>query len=140
MAFLTFRPLRNSSISHMLIAGYRGFAHRVSLAVAGRTGGYWRLLLILKLFTRWISSGVRFFASDSNLAGSAWLALIEAGHRAFDEGRYSDAEQQFRSALAEAEVSGTGPAELAATLNDLGEACRVQSQLAQAELLIGGGP
>jgi tetratricopeptide (TPR) repeat protein len=90
---------------------------------------------MLELFTRLVSSPIRSFASDSDMAGSAWLALIEAGHRAFDQGRYSDAEHQFRSAVAEAEVSGVGTAQLASTLNDLGEVCRVQGELGQAELL-----
>jgi tetratricopeptide (TPR) repeat protein len=91
--------------------------------------------LILEFLTHSLLSGVRFFAEESDLQLSRWRTASEMGHRAFGEGRYADAEGEYRTALAEARQAGKKDLRLSEALNDLGEACRVRGKLDEAEQL-----
>ncbi|HEY6292812.1 MAG TPA: tetratricopeptide repeat protein [Terriglobia bacterium] len=91
--------------------------------------------MIFDLLSRWFLPGARFLAPESDANLSVWQAAIEAGHRAYNQGRYAEAEDAYRAALAEARSFGRGDSRLGTTLNDLGEACRARGKLDEAEPL-----
>ena len=70
---------------------------------------------------------------DETDASDLWQTCEDAGNKAYAQGQYAEAEQQFRSALAEAEAFGAEDPRLATSLNSLGQACRAQGRFDEAE-------
>ena len=64
-----------------------------------------------------------------------WDDYMEAGYQALQQRQYAEAEKQFKFALQEAEDFEALDPRRAATLNDLGEALRMQAKYAEAEPL-----
>lgn len=64
-----------------------------------------------------------------------WDKSIEAGTKAYRQGRYAEAEKQLQAALKEAEKFAPNDPRLAATLNDLGLLDQAEGKYGQAETL-----
>src|SRR6516225_6732485 len=65
-----------------------------------------------------------------------WQSYEDAGTKTYAQGRYAEAEQQFKSALQAAEAFGTDNPHLATSLNSLGQVYRAQGRYAEAEPLL----
>ena len=66
----------------------------------------------------------------------AWLRYTEAGRNAHREGRYAEAEEQFKAAVKEAETFGEQDPRYATSLNSLALLYLTQGNYAQAEPLL----
>ncbi len=65
-----------------------------------------------------------------------WETYMAAGKKAYQQGNYSEAENQFGAALKEAEEFGPQDQRLATSLGYLGEVYRLQRRYADAEPLL----
>ncbi len=77
--------------------------------------------------------------SGAERQGSAqegvWKRYLDAGIKAYKQGRYAEAEMSFHAALKEAERFGPEDSHLATSLNHLGEVYDAQGRYAEAERL-----
>ena len=64
-----------------------------------------------------------------------WEKSNAAGMKAYEEGRYAEAEKRWLAALEEAENFGPDDERLATSLNNLAALCRTQGKYAEAEPL-----
>src|SRR3989338_11022607 len=76
----------------------------------------------------WLST--QAFAQDA-----LWKGYLDSGKKAFEEGDYAKAQQQFVAALREAENFGPGDSRLASTLNNLAVLYHTQGKFSEAEPL-----
>ncbi|MFQ5695897.1 MAG: tetratricopeptide repeat protein, partial [Terriglobia bacterium] len=66
---------------------------------------------------------------------TAWEKYMEAGAKAYQQGRYAEAEKPWQAALKEAEGFGPEDPRLATTLNTLAALYQAQGRYAEAEPL-----
>ena len=83
--------------------------------------------LLLASLTLW---PVHVYAQDGN-----WDSYTDAGTKAYQQGKYKEAEKQWEAALKEAEGLGPKDPRLATSLNNLAELYRVQGNYAESEPL-----
>ncbi len=93
------------------------------------TGGSFRILAI-SLFCL---GSLGTACQDS--ASSSWRKDLAEGTRAFEQGRYEEAEQQLKAALVQVEQSGPNDPRLPNILDGLAETYRAQGRYAEAEPL-----
>ena len=72
---------------------------------------------------------------QASAQGTAWERHMAAGVKAYQQGRYADAEKSFQAAVKEAEGFEPQDPRLATSLNNLAELYRYQGQYAKAESL-----
>ncbi|MBI4488826.1 MAG: tetratricopeptide repeat protein, partial [Deltaproteobacteria bacterium] len=82
----------------------------------------------------WLLVSVLCLASCTAAQRPSWKIYYDAGLKAYQQGRYSDAEKLYSSAVKEAERSGTQDS-LAMTLNNLGLVLYAQGKYTEAEPL-----
>ncbi len=68
-------------------------------------------------------------------ASSSWRKDLAEGTRAFEQGRYEEAERQLKAALMEVEQSGPNDPRLPNILDALAETYHARGQYAEAEPL-----
>ena len=83
----------------------------------------------------WLLLGILCLASCSVLRGRRWDKYIDAGGKAYEQGKYAEAEKQFTAALKEAENFGEQDPRLATSLNNLALVYHDQGKYAEAEPL-----
>ena len=74
-------------------------------------------------------------STQASAQSTPWETSTAAGLQAYQQGRYSEAEEYFSAALKGAESFGPEDPRLATSLNNLAELYRTQSKYAQAEPL-----
>ncbi|MBX9770151.1 MAG: tetratricopeptide repeat protein, partial [Candidatus Obscuribacterales bacterium] len=79
--------------------------------------------------------GALIFTSVASARGSDWQSSFELGRRAFADGRYMQAEEEFRSALESAESFGKSDPRLSETLTALAELYEKEGKWTQAEAI-----
>ena len=72
---------------------------------------------------------------QASAQGTAWKSNSAGGVKAFQQGRYAEAEKLFLAALEEAKGFGPQDPRLATSLNNLAELYRAQGRYAEAEPL-----
>jgi len=82
-----------------------------------------------------ILGGLPLSSSPAFGQQTLWETYSRDAMKAYEAGRYTDAAQLFRLAVAEAEKSGSSDPRLATSLNNLGELYRVLGKYDQAEPL-----
>ena len=88
--------------------------------------------------TRWLVVGVlcvALWTAAASAQQTRWEKLTDAGVKAYQEGRYAEAEKLLSDALKEAEKLGPNDPRLAASLNNLAAIYDAQGKYAEAEPL-----
>ncbi len=79
--------------------------------------------------------GLSFWFACTSVSDEEWWKYIHAGMKAYQQGRYTDAETSWLAALEEAKQFGDEDVRLATSLNNLALLYNTQGQYGQAEPL-----
>ena len=88
-----------------------------------------------KAKTGWLLLGILCLATFAVAQDTAWEKYMKAGTEAYQKGRYSDAEEQFKAALKEAEKFREQGLRVGGSLNSLALLYHAQGKYAEAEPL-----